>query len=73
MFNEYISAALKTAKYEFLDNSGTVYGEIPLCQGVYAKSTNFEECRIELIEVLEEWILIRLNRNLDIPIIANFN
>jgi len=29
----------------------------------------FEECRKEIIEVLEEWIIFRLQRNLDIPII----
>ena len=73
MFQEYINAALKSAKYEILEGDGSIYGEIPPCRGVYAKAADFEECRNELNSILEEWILIRLNRNLDIPIIDSIN
>ncbi len=66
MINEYISEAIKTAKYEFLEDSNTIYGEIPLCHGVYARANSFEECRRELIDVLEEWLLIRIKNNLEI-------
>ncbi len=72
MLNEYISEAIKTAKYELLKD-GTIYAEIPFLQGVYSNANTFEECRTILIEVLEEWIFVRLRKNLDIPIISNYN
>ncbi|MFH1049612.1 MAG: type II toxin-antitoxin system HicB family antitoxin [bacterium] len=72
MLKDYLDAALRNADYEIMED-GSVYGEIPLCKGVYAKSDNFESCRNELIEVLEEWIFIRLKKGLDIPVIENIN
>ena len=73
MLKNYIEAALKNAKYEILEEDGSVFGEIPSCKGVYAKTKNFEECRNELITILEEWIFIRLRKNLEIPVIDNIN
>lgn len=67
MLFEYIQAALRHAKYEILQNDGSYYGEIPICQGVYANANTLEECREELREVLDEWILLRLHRNLSLP------
>jgi hypothetical protein len=32
-----------------------------------ATDETFEACRVDLIEVIEEWIAIRLQRGLDIP------
>jgi len=37
--------------------------------GVYANTTSLEECREELREVLEEWILFRVHRHLPLPVI----
>ena len=37
--------------------------------GVYANTTSLEECREELREVLEEWILFRVYRHLPLPVI----
>jgi predicted RNase H-like HicB family nuclease len=73
MLTDFISSALKEAKYEILPEDKSVYAEIPVCQGVYAKAGTFEECRHELIEVLEEWILLRLRKNLHIPLINNID
>ncbi len=67
MLFEYIQAALRHAKYEILQNDGSYYGEIPICQGVYANANTLEECREELREVLDEWILLRLHKNLPLP------
>ena len=72
MLKNYLDATLRNADYEIMED-GSVYGEIPLCKGVYAKSMNFESCRNELIEVLEEWVFIRLKTGLDIPVIENIN
>lgn len=67
MLLEYIQAALRNAKYEILPDDGSYYGEIPLCRGVYANADNLEDCREELRTVLEEWVLFRVYRNLQLP------
>jgi len=72
MLKNYLDAALRNADYEIMED-GSVYGEIPKCNGVYSKSNNFESCRKELIEILEEWIFIRLKKGLDIPVIESIN
>jgi predicted RNase H-like HicB family nuclease len=57
------------AKYEILSDDGTFYGCIPGFEGVYANASTLEECRDELGEVLEEWILLRVSRNLQLPVV----
>lgn len=69
MILDYISKALKHAKYEMLSDDGTYYGEIPECNGVYANAQTLEECRDLLSEVLEEWVVFRIYRNLPLPVI----
>jgi predicted RNase H-like HicB family nuclease len=67
MLTHYIQAAMHRAKYEILPDDGTFYGEIPGFDGVYANAVTLEACREELEEVLEEWILFRVSRNLPLP------
>ena len=69
MLLEYIQAALRHAKYEILPDDGSYYGAIPECVGVYANAGTLEDCRDQLQEVLEEWVLFRVHRNLPIPAI----
>lgn len=69
MLMKYIQAAMRHAKYEILSDDGSFYGEIPLCKGVYANAASLEECREQLEEVLEEWILFRVHKNLRLPAI----
>ncbi len=69
MISQYLSAALGKARYEILPDDGSYYGEIPGFDGVYANATTLEGCREELREVLEEWILFRVHRNLPLPVI----
>ena len=69
MLTEYIRAAMRRARYEILKDDGTFYGEIPEFNGVYANADTLEACREELEEVLEEWILFRISRNLTLPIV----
>ncbi|MGP0064069.1 MAG: type II toxin-antitoxin system HicB family antitoxin [Isosphaeraceae bacterium] len=69
MILEYIQSALRHAKYEILPDDGSYYGEIPECNGVYANATTLEDCREELREVLEGWVLFRVHRNLPLPAI----
>ena len=69
MLTNYIRAAMRQAKYEILEDDGTFYGEIPGFPGVWANADTLEACREELAEVLEEWILFRVSRNLSLPVV----
>lgn len=69
MLREYVSRAMRRAHYEILEADGTYYGEIPDAEGVYANAETLEACRDELGEVLEEWVLFRISRNLPVPVI----
>jgi predicted RNase H-like HicB family nuclease len=68
MLTQYLRAALHQAKYEILIDDGSFYGEIPGFDGVYANAVTLESCREELEEVLEEWILFRVSKNLSVPL-----
>jgi predicted RNase H-like HicB family nuclease len=70
MLTEYIHAALAEATYEILPEDHSYYGEIPSCQGVYATAKTLEACRRELEEVLEEWVLFRISKQLPLPAIG---
>ena len=67
MIREYIDTALAKAHYEILPDDNSYYGEIPDFNGVYSNAPTLEECRTLLEEVLEEWLLLRLSRNLATP------
>jgi predicted RNase H-like HicB family nuclease len=67
MLTDYLRAALHQARYEILPDDQNFYGEIPGFDGVYSNATTLETCREELAEVLEEWILFRISKNLPLP------
>jgi predicted RNase H-like HicB family nuclease len=69
MLTDYIRAAMRRATYEILPDDGTFYGEIPGFNGVYANTSALEACREELEEVLQDWILFRVSRNLQLPVV----
>jgi predicted RNase H-like HicB family nuclease len=59
---------MRGAKYELLEEGG-YYGSIPGFDGVWADAASLEECRDELAEVLEEWLLFRLSRQVPVPVL----
>lgn len=59
MLSEYIEKKLKTARYKILKD-GSYFGEIPGLKGVWANAKNLEDCREELQEVLEDWLLLKV-------------
>ena len=69
MLTQYIRAAMKRARYEILPDDSTFYGDMPGFDGVYANADTLEACRDELEEVLEEWILFRISRNLPLLVV----
>jgi predicted RNase H-like HicB family nuclease len=68
MISDYITAALRHAHYELMEN-GRFYGSIPDCQGCWAEAATLEECREELRETLEDWLLLGLQLGHALPVI----
>ncbi len=67
VLTDYIGAAMSKAEYEMVEGKGTFFGRIPPLDGVWANAARLEDCRRELAEVLEEWLLLRLSERLPIP------
>lgn len=66
MIIEYCLKAIEKACYREMDD-GTWFAEIPGFAGVWASGVSVEECRKELIEVLEEWLILKLRDKDPIP------
>lgn len=67
MIMEYIQEAFRRARYEIIDNDEPFYGEVPELKGVWAQGKTLEECRENLADVIDGWILVRLRKGLAIP------
>lgn len=72
MVTRHLRAGMRGAKYELLEEGG-YYGSIPGFEGVWADAISLRECADELEEVLEEWLLFRLSRQLPVPIAAGID
>lgn len=69
MLLAYINSAMKKAEYEILPDEDQYYGQIPGFQGVWANGPRLESCREELQQVLEDWILVSVAKNLPLPVV----
>jgi predicted RNase H-like HicB family nuclease len=68
MIVEYINAALAKATYERIEDKGNpYYGQVPVLKGVWATGKTLEECRKQLADVIEGWLIVRLRKELTIP------
>ncbi len=63
----YISNYLNKAKYELIDDNKKFYAEIKELRGVWATGDTLEECRQNLVNTLEGWLILRLRKNLPVP------
>ena len=72
MLTEYINGAMRKATYELLEDE-TFYGEIAQCQGVWANASTLEECREELQDALEGWIILGLRLNHTLPVLDDID
>lgn len=72
MLTEYIQTAISMAEYKKLED-GSWFAEIPGFEGVWANGSSVEECRRELIEVLEEWLLLKIQDKDPMPVIKNIH
>jgi predicted RNase H-like HicB family nuclease len=68
MLSEYILAAMRRARYGILEDR-SFYGEIPGFQGVYADTETLADCREQLREVLEGWIVLGLRLGHPLPVV----
>jgi len=68
MIIEYVNKAVARAEYKKLDD-GTWFASIPDFDGVWANGTTVEGCRRELVEVMEEWLILKFKDIDPIPII----
>ena len=71
MLIEYVQAAMEHAHYKLLEKN-VYFGEIPECQGVWADAQTLEKCRESLREVLEEWLVLRLQNGDAIPVLGRY-
>ena len=67
MLVEYVKTALEKAKYEMIDDTEPFYAEVPKLKGVWATGKTLEECRRNLAQVVEGWLIVRLRKGLEIP------
>jgi predicted RNase H-like HicB family nuclease len=71
MLTEYIEEALRRAQYEIIEDEEPYYGEVKELKGVWATGKTLEECRNNLKEVIEGWILLSIKKGLPIPSLGN--
>ena len=71
MLVEYIEEALKRARHEMIEDQEPYYGEVEELKGVWATGKSLEECRNNLKEVIEGWILLSIKKGLPIPALGN--
>jgi predicted RNase H-like HicB family nuclease len=64
----YMSRAIEQAEYKRLEDRSW-FAEIPGFPGVWANGATVEACRQELLEVLEEWLVLKLRDRDPIPAI----
>jgi len=70
LITQYIAAALSRARYEIIEDEEPYYGEVPELEGVWATGKTLEECRRNLAEVIDGWLVVRLRKGLSIPSIG---
>jgi len=66
MLSEFIFKKLREARYKLLKD-GSYFGEIIGLRGVWANANNLEDCRKELQEVLEDWLLLKVRERENVP------
>ncbi len=66
MLVEYIEEALKRAHYEIIDDEEPYYGEVKGLKGIWATGNTLEECRTNLRDVVEGWILVSIKKDISL-------
>ena len=72
MLTEYITAAMRDAHYEIMED-GRFFGDIPSCDGCWGDGGTLEECRANLQNALEAWVLVGIRLGHPLPVIAGLD
>lgn len=72
MLTAYIEEAMKRAHYKILEDD-SYYGWVEELPGVWGQASTLEECRIELQEVIEDWLLLGLKLGHEIPALGDLD
>ena len=67
MIRAYVEAAMHKAHYEIVEPCQRYYGEIEPLEGVVGTGTTIEECREDLEDALDAWIVLGLQLGHAIP------
>ena len=73
MLIEYIEEALNRAHYEIIEDVEPFYAEVKELPGVWASGTTLEECRKNLRDTIEGWIILSIKKELPIPKLGNIS
>ena len=65
--DDYVDAAVASARFERIEGGQKVYAEIPSFRGVWAQGRTRQEVREELRNVLKGWIELQMERGCDLP------
>lgn len=69
MITQYIETAMRRAKYEHISGEG-YFARIPEFKGLWASGHTRDDCERELRERLEEWIVLSLRLNMELPVLG---
>jgi predicted RNase H-like HicB family nuclease len=72
MLTAYLHEAIASATVEKTEN-GRCFASIPQFPGVWAVAETPEKCRVELAEVLEEWVILSLKRDDRLPVVGSYD
>ena len=65
--DEYIDAAVATARFERIEGGNKIYADVPGFRGVWAQGRTRPEAVRELRDVLNGWIELQLERGEELP------
>jgi predicted RNase H-like HicB family nuclease len=72
LLSGYLDQAMAEAEYDKLED-GSFAGSIPSCTGVLAFGATLRQCEEELRSTLEDWVLVGLKLQHDLPILAGID
>jgi predicted RNase H-like HicB family nuclease len=62
---------LDCAQYDIIEDDEPYYGEVPPLPGVWATGRTLEECRRNLAQAIEDWVLFSVAKGLAIPALGD--
>jgi predicted RNase H-like HicB family nuclease len=71
MLLQYIQTALDQAHYEMIEDEEPFYGEVVALPGVWSTGKTLEECRRNLVEAIEDWVLFSVAKGLPVPVLKD--